>query len=160
MTEEDKKLLLKDLSARLTYNVKAYVKNWSKLDRKYYEGVYTVDTIHPSLNTVLACSDKGCVEVIVGYYDYEIKPYLFPLSSMTDELWDKEFRGYGITEFTRDSFKYGCETLEFNNSNPDLLNMVRFINQLIKNHFDIYGLIEKGLAIDATNLDIYDEENF
>ena len=161
MTQEDKKLLLKDLSARLTYGVKAYVKNWSKLDRKYYEGVYTVDSIHPSLNTVLTCSDKFCVEVILGYDDYEIKPYLFPLSSMTDELWDKEFRGYGITEFTRDSFKYGCETLEFNNSNPDLLNMVKFINQLIKNHFDIYGLIEKGLAIDATNLDIYyDEEDF
>ena len=155
MTEEDKKLLLKDLTARLTYNVKAYVKNWSKLDRKYYEGIYTVESIHPSLNTVFACSDKFCVEVILGYDDYEIKPYLFPLSSMTDELWDKEFSGYGITEFTRDSFKYGCETLEFNNSNPDLLNMVRFINQLIKNHFDIYGLIEKGLAIDATNLDIY-----
>ena len=61
----------------------------------------------------------------------------------------------GITEFTRDSFKYGCETLEFNNSNPNLLSMVRFINQLIKNHFDIYGLIPMGLAIDATNKNIY-----
>ena len=74
---------------------------------------------------------------------------------MTDELWDKEFMGCGITEFTRDSFKYGCETLEFNNSNPNLLSMVRFINQLIKNHFDIYGLIPMGLAIDATDKNIY-----
>ena len=155
MTQEEKDLLLKDLSSRLTYNVKTYVKNWSKLDRKYYEGVYTVESIHPSLNTVLAYSDKFSVEVIVGYNDYVIKPYLFPLSSMTDELWDKEFRGYGITEFTRDSFKYGCETLEFNNSNPDLSSMVRFINKLIKNHFDIYGLIPMGLAIDATGLNIY-----
>lgn len=74
---------------------------------------------------------------------------------MTDEMWDKEFREYGITEFTRDSFKYGCETLEFNNSNPNLSNTIKFINQLIKNHFDIYGLIPKGLAIDATELNIY-----
>ena len=155
MTEEDKKILLKDLSSRLTYDVKAYVKNWSKLDRKYYEGVYTVESIHPSLNTVLAYSERSAVEVLVGYYDYEIKPYLFPLSSMTDELWDREFRGYNITEFTRDSFKYDCETLEFYDHNPDLSSMIGFINQLIKNHFDIYGLIPKGLAIDATNLNIY-----
>jgi hypothetical protein len=85
MKEEDKKLLLKDLSARLTYDVKVYVKNWSNLDSKYYEGVYTVKSTHPSLNTVLACSDKCSVEVIVGYYDYHIKPYLFPMSSMTRE---------------------------------------------------------------------------
>lgn len=85
----------------------------------------------------------------------EIKPYIFPLSSMTDELWDKEFSGCGITEFTRDSFKYGCETLEFNNSNPSLSSIVRFTNLLIKNHFDIYGLIPMGLAIDATNLNVY-----
>lgn len=157
MTQEQKDLLLKDLCARLTYGVKAYVKNWSKLDRKYYEGVYTVESIHPSLNNILVYSERFAVEVLVGYDDYEIKPYLFPLSSMTDELWDKEFRGYNITEDTRDSFKYGCETLEFYdyNPNPDLSSMVGFINQLIKNHFDIYGLIPKGLAIDATNINIY-----
>ena len=50
MTEENEKLLLKDLSARLTYGVKAYVKNWSKFDRKWYEGVYTVKSAFPSLN--------------------------------------------------------------------------------------------------------------
>ena len=93
MTLERKELLFKDLCSRLPYGVKAYVKNWSKLDRKYYEGVYTVESAYPSLNTVLTCSDKFSVEVIVGYDDYEIKPYLFPLSSMTNELWDKEFRG-------------------------------------------------------------------
>ena len=133
MTQEDKKLLLKDLTARLTYNVKAYVKNWSKLDRKYYEGVYTVDSIHPSLNTVLACSDKFCVEVILGYDDYDIKPYLFPMSEMTEEQYNQYVK-YSAYES---------------------------IDWLNKNHFDYRGLIEKGLAIDATNLDIYyDEENF
>lgn len=74
---------------------------------------------------------------------------------MTDELWDKEFRGCCITEFTRDSFKYGCETLEFNDGNPDLSSMVRFINQLVKNHFVIYGLIPMGLALDATGKNTY-----
>jgi hypothetical protein len=128
MKEEDKKLLLKDLSSRLTYDVKAYVKNWSKLDRKYYEGVYTVDSIHPSLNTVLACSDKFCVEVILGYPDdYDIKPYLFPMSEMTEEQYNQYV-------------KYSA---------------IESIDWLNKNHFDYRGLIEKGLAIDATNLNVY-----
>lgn len=39
MTQEQKELLLKDLCARLSYGVKAYIKNWSKLDRKYYRGL-------------------------------------------------------------------------------------------------------------------------
>lgn len=127
MTQEDKDLLLKDLTARLTYNVKAYVKNWSKLDRKYYEGVYTVESIHPSLNTVLAYSDNFSVEVIVGYDDYDIKPYLFPMSEMTEEQY-KQYVKYSAYES---------------------------IDWLNKNHFDYRGLIEKELAIDATNLNIY-----
>lgn len=127
MIQEDKILLLKDLSTRLPYGVKAYVKNWSKLDRKYYEGVYTVESTHPSLNTILACSDKFCVEVIVGYDDYEIKPYLFPMSEMTEEQY-KQYVKYSAIES---------------------------IDWLNKNHFDYRGLIKKGLAIDATNLNIY-----
>ena len=139
MTEEDKKLLLKDLSARLTCGVKAYVKNWSKLDRKYYEGVYTVESIHPSLNTVLAYSDKFSVEVIVGYDDYVIKPYLFPLTSMTEEQ--------------KEEYKSFFPMLPRDLITPSL--SVKMIDWLNKNHFDYRGLIEKDLAIDATNLNIY-----
>ena len=140
MTEEDKKLLLTDLSARLTYNVKAYVKNWSKLDRKYYEGVYTVESIHPSLNNILAYSEKCSVEVIVGYDDYEIKPYLFPLSSMTEEQ-DKEF-ALLQTSAGQEGFLY-------------IWNCANMMKWLIENHFDYNGLIEKGLAIDATGQNVY-----
>ena len=141
MKQEDKDLLLKDLCARLPYFTKVQIKN----------EIVVLDSI---------CDDDGYHFNFIGdnreVVNIEnIKPYLFPLSSMTDELWDKEFMGYGITEFTRDSFKYGCETLEFNNGNPHLSSMFNFINQLIKNHFDIYGLIPMGLAIDATGLNIY-----
>lgn len=64
-------------------------------------------------------------------------PTYFPLSSMTDELWDKEFRGMWLLQNLHEiSFKYGfCETLEFNDSNANLSSIVRFVNQLIKNHF-------------------------
>lgn len=137
MTQEEKDLLLKDLCARLPYGV------WIEEKLK---------SCKSGAKWMLHARDIDAIEK--GQFDF-YKPYLFPLSSMTDELWDKEFRGCGITEFTRDSFKYGCETLEFDNSSIDFSNIVKFINKLIKHHFDIYGLISMGLAIDATGLNIY-----
>lgn len=157
MTQENKELLLKDLCARLPYGVNVEYTFKVTVIATNAEEIMTRTLFLYSINrldnmTVSGIDDDGYENIC---FFEEVKPYLFPLSSMSDEMWDKEFRGCGITEFTRDSFKYGCETLEFNNSNPSLSSMVRFINQLIKNHFDIYGLIPKGLAIDATNLNIY-----
>ena len=146
MRREDKDLLLKDLCSRLPYGVICKSVNFRDPTK-----LVSIDLDGPSHDVYFCTNDGGSMW---NNYD-DIKPYLFPLSSMTDELWDKEFSACGITEFTRDSFKYGCETLEFNSGNPDLSSMVRFINQLIKNHFDIYGLIPKGLAIDATGKNIY-----
>lgn len=149
MTQEQKELLdmkkgllIKDLSARVPYGVKYVRYSWN----------YDTDQELPVVET-LECVDKdGYINHRRVYTVDDIKPFLFPLSSMTNELWVKEFSGFGIT---RDFFEYGCESLEFNDSNPDLLNMVGFINQLIRNHFDIYGLIPMGLAKDATGLNIY-----
>ena len=139
MTQEEKDLLVKDLCARLPYNVKAYVKHWAKLDRKYYEGVYTVESIHPSLNNILVYSERFAVEVLVGYYDYEIKPYLFPLSSMTEEQTEELIKLINTDQNDNNEFMRSLCRIEFYH----------------KNHFDYRGLIEKGLAIDATGLNIY-----
>ena len=138
MTQKDKELLFKDTCARLPYGVKAYVKNWSKFDRKYYEGVYTVESIHPSLNNILVYSERCSVEVIVGYDDYEIKPYLFPLSSMTEEqskIYHELIRGM-----------FGTSAL---------INFEALEEFFHKNHIDYRGLIPMGLALDATYLNIY-----
>ena len=61
----------------------------------------------------------------------KIKPYLFPLSSM-----DKKQRKY-----IRSNYTFGA-TYEL-------------FDWLDKNHFDYRGLIDKGLALDATGLNIY-----
>ena len=69
MTQEDKKLLLKDICARLPYGVK--VKNEIQGDFEVY-GV---------------CENYIFVRTETSHADYlieKIKPYLFPLSSMTD----------------------------------------------------------------------------
>lgn len=147
MKQEEKNLRIKDLTARLSYGVKCKILETNEtkiLASVNYDGENTL-------------FDFWGDERKIQYQLYlsEFKPYLFPLSSMTDELWDKEFRGLGIPESTRDSFKYGIETLELDNCSTDFSNIVKFISQLIKHHFDIYGLIPMGLGIDATGLNIY-----
>ena len=138
MTQENKELLLKDLCARLPYGVKAYVKNWSNF--KTYEDVYVVKSTFPSLNEVHVQSETGSLDVIIGYYDYEFKPYLFPMSYIDDN--EKLFAEY-ITTLTYDSNTHSAaptiKTFDFYN----------------KHHIDYRGLIEKGLALDATNENIY-----
>lgn len=73
------------------------------------------------------------------YIDY-IKPYLFPLSSMIEETLE-EFNAIidKIEECDGSTFK----------------EVIAPIDWLNKNHIDYRGLIEKGLAIDATGLNIY-----
>ena len=137
MTQEDKILLIRDLCGRLPYGVKTYIKNWSKLDRKYYEGVYTVESIDSSLNTIVADSERSSVEVIVGDDDYEIKPYLRPMSNMTEE----------------EKLMYEGLMIGTDNNIPYILDVIDWLNA---HHFDYRDLIEKGLAIDATGLNIYD----
>ena len=146
MTQEQKELLFKDICCRLPYGVKAYVKNWSKFNRKWIEDVYTIESIHPSLNNIFVCSERGSVEVIVGYDDYEIKPYLFPMSIMTEE---QCYKLASIRSGFQDCWKY-IKT-------PIPLEICNFeqIDWFHRNHFDYRGLIEKDLALDATYLNIY-----
>lgn len=152
MTQEQKDLLLKDLSARLVYGVKAYIKNWSKLDRKYYEGVYTVKSAFPSLNEVHVQSETSSVNVIVGYDDYEIKPYLFPLSSMTEEQREELYK---IGWYLDEDKIYSCFRNYDDVNYKTHTDCFELINWCYKNKFDINGLIPMGLANDATGLNIY-----
>lgn len=144
MTQEEKDLVLKDICSRLPYNVKAYVKHWSSIDQKYYEGVYDVKSAFPSLNEIHVQSKSGSVDVTLGYYDHEFKPYLFPLSSMTEEQ-KKEIEDILIElSLKAISDEIGSEVVASYE--------IDFYN---KNHLDYRGLIPKELAIDATGLDIY-----
>ena len=140
MTQEHKELLIKDLCARLPYFIKVQIKN----------EIVVLDSI---------CDDDGYHFNFIGddregVNIEQIKPYLFPLSSMTEEQWNNAPR-VNLTNFTFESLACGCFTLASYTCENNLHDLVEFINWLIKNHFDIYGLIPKGLAIDATGLNIY-----
>ena len=72
----------------------------------------------------------------------DVKPYLRPMSSMTEEQYDQLYIDSRVKNDSIDIL-------------DALANDMDAIDWLNKNHFDYRGLIEKGLAIDATNLNIY-----
>lgn len=155
MTQEQKDLLIKDLCYRLPYGVKAYVKYWSKLGQKYYEGVYTVGSVYPSLNDIYAYTENGSVEVILGHDDYFIKPYLFPLSSMTEDQKYEFYLKFIANDFDFDYFKLYLDNGKWHKLLTSLDDIEAIIDWFHKNHLDYRGLIPMGLANDATGLNIY-----
>ena len=127
MIQEDKELLLKDLCARLPYGVICHYDTIVPMVGKVksYGRLYNI-----SFFDVKPCFQFHCNRDI---FDFDnVKPYLFPLSSMTEE--QKE-------DMIKSSCGIGSDT-----------NVFDWYN---KNHFDYRGLISKGLAIDATGLNIY-----
>ena len=132
MTPKDKELLLKDLCARLPYGVKIDF-TWWVMD----EGTCDITTLEPDH-----------IEQIIGdeVGNAEIKPYLFPMSSMTDEQ-KEEY--YILCDFVPTYHHEVGDIIE------DAYDNWESIDYLNAHHFDYRGLIEKGLAIDATGLNIY-----
>lgn len=132
MTQEDKDLLLRDLCARLPYGVKCIVTK-SRTEEGQKGDVGKI--------TCVCLEGIDCIGGEPFFSEFgNFKPYLFPMSSMTEEQ-DREFSLLQVNTH-KDGFLYVC----------DCANMMKW---LLKNHFDIYGLIEKGLAINVTNLNIY-----
>ena len=145
MTQEQKDLkdlLIRDLCARLPYGVK----------------VSTPDDVSRTITRMNI--DRNLIEV-GNYIDdvyvlSDIKPYLFPLSSMTEEQYKEwgDLAGEPLDEIlTRNAKGEIMSTLEHH-----LLvakSSTEPVNYCYKNHFGINGLIPKGLANDATNLNIY-----
>ena len=128
MTQEERMLLIKDLSARLPYAVT--VEHTSGFRGTLHDiTVYHVyddnDNVHDAICYTDFFGDED--DIYIEYF----KPYLFPISSMTEE----ERIAMG------NEFAYG---------QPQ-----KALDILHKRHIDYRGLIEKGLAIDATGLNIY-----
>ena len=123
MKPEDKEILLKDLCARLPYGVK-FMCN---------KNIYTAKGLD------LIVTDEGDWEYAVTTKEIApieidfIKPYLFPMSSMTEEQKKKWF--YTLSS----DYHITYDTVDWCN----------------KNHFDYRELIDKSLALDATGLNIY-----
>ena len=125
MNQEDKELLLKDLCARLPYKVKV---------NEAIHGDFTLIGL-TNERVFTTCEVEGC------HNDFpieNIKPYLFPMSSMTEE-----------EQRALDSM---CNGVEMMSRLSGLKMFDKAFDWLDKNGFDYRGLIPKGLAIDATGL--------
>ena len=131
--QEDKELLLKDLCARLPHGVKVK-------DTYYNDNAATIWLLDLSAQKVKIFEDWQSIEYI--------KPYLFPLSSMTDEdyaIYSKIWEDTGKTAYLEGCHHLICTIKAYKDSNDYLLSK----------HYDINGLIPMGLAIDATGKNIY-----
>jgi hypothetical protein len=145
MEKDLKDILLKDLCARLPYKVQA----------SYYGSEEECET----WDEIEGVESSGHVEI--GQYILpieKIKPYLFPLSSMTEEQSMELFKLFGISLVDSDYIKINeCTGITFflNKGFDVETHLDKLMNWLNTNHFDYRGLIPMGLAIDATNKNIY-----
>ena len=129
MTQEAKDLLLKDLSARLSHGVRI---------------VYKCNHIH-ELRSTLKSGMILAADIITDEYIMtsveNVTPYLFPFSSMTKEQ--------------KEEHAALQERVVYNSKGPINVDVMKYVNWCYKHHIDINGLIPMGLALDATNKNIY-----
>ena len=127
MTQEDKELLLKDLCARLDTNLVCSIYKTDDEGAGYRDEIlhgYCKGDIWYEFYFREDCS------ISIDNVS-KIKPYLFPLSSITKKRLEE------LSEYI------------------DIKNAYVAVELLNSHHIDYRGLIEKGLAIDATGLNIY-----
>ena len=128
MTQEDKELLLKDLCARLPYNLYVRVEEFNvpknEAITEGFVGNYLKDD---------RCNDYDADDILNELADdcINVKPYLRPMSSMTKE--------------EKQEYDNRLECMFYDAIYDDAFA----IDWLNKHHFDYRHLIEKGLALEA-----------
>lgn len=123
-------IIYKELSARMTYGLKV------KCNDRF---IFTFDEKHMGIGMLYTDNKYGQPPIIIlsgCYYGDDIKPYLFPLSSMT----------------SKQKAELAHLTANIDSIFEQVLAEIEFYH---RHHIDYRGLIEMGLAIDATGLDIY-----
>ena len=130
MTQEDKQLLLKTLCSMLPYGVKVRISSESDCCLYVNTTTLDIDNLHKYM------LDGGYYKRGLFYKtpNFQLLPYLRPMSSMTEEE-KLDYIALGdIKRYTNPQYAYLIsEQLDYLNTH----------------HFDYHGLIEKGLALEA-----------
>ena len=145
MTQEEKQLLLKDISARLPYKVKCsitkkgVVREMKPMNNGISMPVNQVCdiTLKKTLNTDII-NDLANDNIV-------LKPYLRPMSSMTEEEKDELYTAmdwYGEIDESGNVYTKGQEKVYRE-------TFYEYTDWLISHHFDYRGLIPMGLALEA-----------
>ena len=144
MKQEDKELLLLDMCGRLPYNFQILC------GQNTYKCIGALQQFNDEGDWEW-CLDTDCTTPIPFHC---CKPYLFPL---TEEILDK------ATEESNTLYKElicsDSDLYKENNESNILLLHAKIRSSVIKyfiiHHIDYNNLIGKGLALDATGLNIY-----
>ena len=125
-------IIYKELSARMTYGLKVQVN----------DELFTFDKMHMGIGMLYTDYYRQPLEtpdiILSGcFYGNDIKPYLFPLSSMTP----------------KQKAELAHLTANIDSIFEQVLAEIEFYH---RHHIDYRRLIEMGLAIDATGLGIYE----
>ena len=139
-------IIYKELSARMIYGLKVQVNG----------ELFTFDKMHMGIGMLYTDYYRQPLEspdiILSGcFYGNNIKIYLYPLSSMTEEQCE-EFRMVSGLDADLDSIRRGEFSLIGDIAIDCIVDAIDWFN---KNHFDYRELIPLGLAIDATGLGIY-----
>ena len=126
MAQEEKELLLKYLCAALPYGVKFLRESWN----------YEWDQEMSVVETLEDIDNEGYINHTRVYKVEDIKPYLRPMSSMTDD--------------ERDEYKSLQGDEWFNGYQPEGYETIDSFEWLLEHHFDFMGLIPIGSAIEVT----------
>ncbi len=132
MTQEEKQLLLKDLCGRLPYKICA---------RQYYSAFEDDFLIEGIIGEEIYAAYN--LRISMTYPVEKIKPYLRPMSSMTEDE----------KEYIKNRWCYSDWDIAGPSSlwreKIDVEDAVWIIDYFNKHHFDYRGLILKGLALKA-----------
>lgn len=143
MKQEDKEILLKDLCGRLPYDVKCQV----SFDEEDIH-IETLESVRPKMAFNQITTNGSVVSIDI------VKPYLRPISSMTEDEVNKLFKILKINENNEK------EWLKVNDINiirlfteegKDFYEIAEALDYLNSIHVDYRELIEKGLAIEVTD---------
>lgn len=157
------KLQLKHISPYLPYDLKFYIPNdehsniQTMTGLSKTDGIQTDYTEEDSVGCIgnLWCLDEGGR----NYKYYNIKPILRPLSDLFKEVYYEKYEMKRvlikdhsvISSLSEEDFKEDAELNTYYHSN--LRDNYEIITSLFELHFDVFRLIEKGLAIDINTIE-------
>ena len=130
MTQEDKELLLKDLCARLPHYTMVLMGDG---------GVELLVSVNVDTGI---CNGLKCLP----------KPYLRPMSSMTEEELKELNQKYGNIAYffiQEPPYYHGLQAQHSDIGSIEISEFSEIYDWLNAHHFDYRGLIEKGLALEA-----------
>lgn len=144
MTQEEKELLVEDLCGRLPYGVKILYEGWDSDHGCEFNTVEDLIGIDDKFIYTLWRGERDKHSIVEPLSIIDYKPYLRPLSSITDEeerqINESLEEVYNFTFKTEELLENIKEQKTFPSSTIDLMN---------KFHLDYRGLIPMGLALEA-----------